>query len=183
MNQYINELLADGNTTVQDTDRAAFLTKCESKQLNVIVTDEADYKGHVYTRYDLVTNGSGNSDTTTDPTAEPSHLAQIAVRVKAYAAQTAKRCIFVISLAVVAAVAFAVCFGSALLVLGLFDAFHLSRFVRGVLSLVVLIGPALELAANVEYNLLAAVARLFPSFFCRALPFERFSFWGRMCRA
>ena len=124
-----------------------------------------------------------NSDTPTDPTAEPSHLAQVAVSVKEYAAKTAKRCAFVLSLAVVAAVAFAVCFGSAMLALGLCDAFHLSRFVRGVLSLVVLIGPALELAANVEYNLLAAVARLFPSFFCRAMPFERFSFWGCMCRA
>lgn len=177
--KYINELLADGNTTVLDIDRAAFLAECE--KLNVIVTDEADYKGHVYTRYDLVSNG--NEDTPTDQTAEPSQFALVADRVKAYAAQTAKRCAFVISLAVVAAVAFAVCFCSALLVLGLCDAFHLSRFVRGVLSLVVLIGPALELAANVEYNLIAAVARLFPSFFWRPLPFERFSFWGRMCHA
>lgn len=126
---------------------------------------------------------NGNSDTTTDQTAEPSHLAQVVVSVKACAANTVKRCAFAISLAVVAVVAFSVCFGSGLLVIGLCDAFHLSSFVRGVLSLVVLIGPALELAVNVEYNLLAAVSRLFPSFFCRALPFDRFSFWGRMCRA
>ena len=126
---------------------------------------------------------NSNSDTTTDQTAEPSHLKQVAVSVKAYAAQTVKRCAFAISLAVVAVVAFSVCFGSGLLVIGLCDAFHISRFMRGVLSMVVLIGPALELAVNVEYNLLAAVARLFPSFFCRAIPFERFSFWGRMCRA
>ena len=119
--------------------------------------------------------------------AEPSALAQkvakVAESAKTYAAKTVKRCAFAISLAVVAVVAFSVCFGSGLLVIGLCDAFHLSSFVRGVLSLVVLIGPALELAANVEYNLLAAVARLFPSFFCCAIPFERFSFWGRMCRA
>ena len=51
---YIIELLSDGNTTVLDVDRAAFLEECERKQLNVIVTDEADYQGHVYTRYDLV---------------------------------------------------------------------------------------------------------------------------------
>ena len=51
---YITELMNDGNTTVLDVDRAAFLTECENRQLNVIATDEADYKGHVYTRYDLV---------------------------------------------------------------------------------------------------------------------------------
>ena len=51
---YIIELISDGNTTVLDVDRAAFFEECERKQLNVIVTDEADYQGHVYTRYDLV---------------------------------------------------------------------------------------------------------------------------------
>ena len=51
---YIIELMSDGNNTVLDVDRAAFLEECERKQLNVIVTDEADYQGHVYTRYDLV---------------------------------------------------------------------------------------------------------------------------------
>ena len=51
---YIMELMSDGNTTVLDVDRAAFLEECARKQLNVIVTDEADYQGHVYTRYDLV---------------------------------------------------------------------------------------------------------------------------------
>lgn len=126
---------------------------------------------------------NSNSDTPTDQTAEPLHLAQVAVSVKAYAAQTVKRCAFVLSIAVVSAVALFVCFGSALLVLDLCDSFHLSHFVRGVLYLVVLIGPALEIAVNVEHNLLAAVARLFPSFFWRVLPFECFSFWGRMCRA
>ena len=126
---------------------------------------------------------NSNSDTPTDPTAEPSHLAQVAVSVKAYAVQTVKRCAFAISLAVVAAVALLVYFGSAMLVLDLCDAFHLSHFVRGVLYLFVLIGPALEIAVNIEHNLLAVVARLFPSFFWRVLPFECFSFWGRMCRA
>lgn len=126
---------------------------------------------------------NSNSDTPTDPTAEPSHLAQLSSSLKAYAAQTVKRCAFAISLVVVAVVAFSVCFCSGLLVIGLCDSFHLSSFVRGVLSLFVLIGPALELAVNVEYNLLAAVARLFPSFFCRALPFGCFSFWGRMLHA
>ena len=51
---YIIELMSDGNTTVLDVDRAAFLEECERKHLNVIVTDEADCKGHVYTRYALV---------------------------------------------------------------------------------------------------------------------------------
>ena len=126
---------------------------------------------------------NSNNDTPTDQTAEPSHLEQVAVSVKAYAAQTVKRCAFVISPAVVAVIALLVFFGSALLVIGLCDAFHLSSFMRGVLSLFVLIGPALELTVNVEYNLLAAVARLFPGSFPSCMPFGCFSFWGRMLRA
>lgn len=149
----------------------------------VVVDNTTQYTADNWQTADNGDTHNSNSDTPTDPTAEPSHLAQLAVSVKAYAAKTVKRCAFAISLAVVAVVAFSVCFCSGLLVIGLCDSFHLSSFVRGVLSLFVLIGPALELAVNVEYNLLAAVARLFPSFFCRALPFGCFSFWGRMLRA
>ena len=191
-----DQLERSGSVLVCADLLALFFEECDRRGIKATSTAAGvDNLGRMLTRYDLVQDAepaqqSDNNDTQSNESnegnqtpAEPSHLAQLAVSVKAYAAKTVKRCAFAISLAVVAVVAFSVCFGSCLLVIGLCDAFHLSSFVRVVLSLVVLIGPALELAANVEYNLLAAVARLFPSFFCCAIPFERFSFWGRMCRA
>ena len=195
-----DQVEASGSVLVCADLLPLFFEECDRRNIHVTSTAAGvDDLGRMLTRYDLVQDAepaqqSDNNDTQSDDNnegkqtaAEPSALAQkvakVAESAKTYAAKTVKRCAFAISLAVVAVVAFSVCFGSGLLVIGLCDAFHLSSFVRGVLSLVVLIGPALELAANVEYNLLAAVARLFPSFFCCAIPFERFSFWGRMCRA
>ena len=195
-----DQVEASGSVLVCADLLPLFFEECDRRNIHVTSTAAGvDDLGRMLTRYDLVQDAepaqqSDNNDTQSDDNnegkqtaAEPSALAQkvakVAESAKTYAAKTVKRCAFAISLAVVAVVAFSVCFGSCLLVIGLCDAFHLSSFVRGVLSMVVLIGPALELAANVEYNLLAAVARLFPSFFCCAIPFERFSFWGRMCRA
>lgn len=54
MNTYINELLAEGNTTVAEQDRCAFLAECAARQIKVFVSDEVECKGGVYTRYDLV---------------------------------------------------------------------------------------------------------------------------------
>lgn len=196
--QAADQLERSGSVLVCADLLALFFDECDRRGIKATSTAAGvDNLGRMLTRYDLVKDAEptqqdddNNKDTKSNESneggqtpAEPSRLAQAAASVKACAANTLKRCAFVISLTVVAVVAFSVCFGSALLVFGLCDAFHLSRFVRGVLPLIVLIGPALELAVNVEYNLLAAVARLFPSFFCRTLPFERFSFWGRMCRA
>ena len=195
-----DQVEASGSVLVCADLLPLFFEECDRRNIHVTSTAAGvDDLGRMLTRYDLVQDAepaqqSDNNDTQSDDNnegkqtaAEPSALAQkvakVAESAKTYAAKTVKRCAFAISLAVVAVVAFSVCFGSGLLVIGLCDAFHLSSFVRGVLSMVVLIGPALELAANVEYNLLAAVARLFPSFFCCAIPFERFSFWGRVCRA
>ena len=195
-----DQVEASGSVLVCADLLPLFFEECDRRNIHVTSTAAGvDDLGRMLTRYDLVQDAepaqqSDNNNTQSDDnnegkqtSAEPSALAQkvakVAESAKTYAAKTVKRCAFAISLAVVAVVAFSVCFGSGLLVIGLCDAFHLSSFVRGVLSMVVLIGPALELAANVEYNLLAAVARLFPSFFCCAIPFERFSFWGRMCRA
>ena len=126
---------------------------------------------------------NGNSDTPTDPTAEPSHLAQVAVSVKAYAAQTVKRCAFLVSILAALALALGVIFGTVLIIGTVCDALSISAAARFVVSLFALFGPALDLAVNIECNFLAVIARLFPGYFSYPIPFEVFSFWGRMLRA
>lgn len=51
------------------------------------------------------------------------------------------------------------------------------------ISLLSLLGPALELAVNIECNFFAVVDRLLPGVFPYRMPFEIFSFWRRVLRA
>ena len=73
--------------------------------------------------------------------------------------------------------------GCAPLMLELFDALSITGAARVVLAFLVVLGPAMELGINIECNALAVVARLFPGSFPCRMPFECFSFWGRMLRA
>lgn len=123
----------------------------------------------------------GNEDEQT--AAGLSCLAQAVASVKAYAVKGAQHVAFLLSLVVVAVFSFAVAIGCMSLVLALFDALGITGAARFALILVVLFGPALELAINTECNALAVVARVLPSYFPSRMPFGCFSFWGRMLRA
>ena len=126
---------------------------------------------------------NSNSDTTTDPTAEPSHLEQVAVSVKAYAAQTVKRCAFVISMLTVFVLTLVVAFGPMVIIGDLFDALGITGAARTLLAMLILLWPLLELAINVVCNAVVLVSRLFPDYLRNSMPFGCFSFWGRMLRA
>lgn len=69
------------------------------------------------------------------------------------------------------------------LMLAFLDALSITGAARVVLVFLVVLGPAMELGINIECNALAVVARLFPGSFPCYMPFECFSFWGRMLRA
>lgn len=126
---------------------------------------------------------NGNGDTQTDPTAEPSHLAQVAVSVKAYAAQTVKRFAFLLSMLAVFVLTLVVAFGPVVISGTLFDAIGITGAARTLLAMLILLWPSLELAINVECNAMVLVSRLFPDYLRNSMPFGCFSFWGRMLRA
>ena len=135
-------------------------------------------------------NSDGNSDGNSEgkqTAAEPSALAQkvakVAESVKTYATQGARRVALLLSLLFVLVLSVGVVLGCVPLTLAFFDALSITGAARVVLAFLVVLGPAMELGINIECNALAVVARLFPgSFHCR-MPFECFSFWGRMLRA
>ncbi len=126
---------------------------------------------------------SNESNEDEQAAAEPSRLAQAVASIKAYAVKGAQYAAFLLSLVVVAVFSFAVGIGCMSLVLALFNALSITGAVRFALTLAALFGPALELAINTECNLLAIVDRIFPGRFPSRMPFECFSFWGRMLRA
>ena len=135
-------------------------------------------------------NSDGNSDGNNEgkqAAAEPSALAQkvakVAESVKTYAAKAAKRVAFLVSLLAALALALGVIFGTVWIIGTVCDALSISAAARIVVSMFALFGPALELAVNIECNFLAVIARLFPGSFSYPIPFEVFSFWGRMLRA
>lgn len=97
--------------------------------------------------------------------------------------KAAKRTAFVLSLLAALAIALVVVFGVVWIIGALCDALSISAAARFWISLLSLLGPALELAVNIECNFFAVVDRLLPGVFPYRMPFEIFCFWRRVLRA
>lgn len=126
---------------------------------------------------------SEGKKTAAEPSALAQKVAKVAESVKTYAAKGARRVALLLSLLVVLVLSVAAVFVCVSILLALFDALSITGAARVVLAFLVVLGPALELGINIECNALAVVARIFPGSFPGSMPFECFSFWGRMLRA
>lgn len=95
--------------------------------------------------------------------------------------KAAKRAAFLLSLLVVIVLTVSALLGCVYLLVSLISVFCITGITaRVVLSFLFLLGPAFEVAMNIETNALAVVERLFPAF-CngRRSSFEVCSFWAR----
>lgn len=95
--------------------------------------------------------------------------------------KAAKRAAFLLSLLVVIVLTVSALLGCVYLLVSLISVFCITGIVaRVVLSFFFLLGPAFEVAMNIETNALAVVERLFPAF-CNdhRSSFEVCSFWAR----
>ena len=201
--QATDQLERSGSVLVCADLLALFFEECDRRGIKATSTAAGvDNLGRMLTKYDLVkdeptqqddnnnetqSNESNESNEGNQTAAEPSRLAQaaakVAANVEAYAAKAAKRVAFLVSLLAALALALGVIFGTVWIIGTVCDALSISAAARFVVSLFALFGPALELAINIECNFLAVIARLFPRSFSYPIPFEVFSFWGRMLRA
>ena len=175
LNEYTSERIASEFVVVDNT------TQYAADNWQKAEADESDNSDD---------NSDGNSDGNNEgkQTAyEPSRLAKaaakVAANVEAYAAKAAQRVAFLVSLLAALALAIGVIFGTVWIIGTVCDALSISAAARFVVTLLALFGPALELAINIECNFLAVIDRLFPGNFSYPIPFEVFSFWGRMFRA
>lgn len=196
-----DQVEASGSVLVCADLLPLFFEECDRRNIHVTSTAAGvDDLGRMLTKYDLVKDeptqqdDDNNNDTQSNESnegnqtaAEPSALAQkvakVAESVKTYAAQGARRVALLLSLLVVLVLSVGVVLGCVPLMLTLFDALSITGAARVVLVFLVVLGPAMELGINIECNALAVVARLFPGSFPCYMPFECFSFWGRMLRA
>lgn len=197
-----DQLERSGSVLVCADLLALFFEECDRRGIKATSTAAGvDNLGRMLTRYDLVKDAEpaqqdddNNNDTQSNESnegnqtpAEPSRLAQsaakVAANVEAYAAKAAQRVAFLVSLLSALALAIGVIFGTVWIIGTVCDALSISAAARFVVSMFALFGPALELAINIECNFLAVIARLFPGSFSYPIPFEVFSFWGRMLRA
>ena len=202
-----DQVEASGSVLVCADLLPLFFEECDRRGFRVTSTAAGiDNLGRMLTRFDIVKddepaqpedNGTAsynNNDAQSaegnegnQAPAEPSRLAQaaakVAATVEAYAAKAAKRVAFLVSLLAALALALGVIFGTVCIIGTLCDALSISAAARFVVSLLALFGPALELAINIECNFLAVIDRLFPGNFSYPIPFEVFSFWGRLLRA
>lgn len=97
--------------------------------------------------------------------------------------KAAKRTAFLLSLVLVAMISLSCVAVCAPLFLSLCNIFDITGTLQFVCALIFLLGPVLELAINIECNLMALVDRVLPGFFPCRMPFECFSFWKRMLHA
>ena len=194
--QAADQLERSGSVLVCADLLALFFEECDRRGIKATSTAAGvDNLGRMLTRYDLVKDAEpahpedndAQSDDRNQAPAEPSRLAQaaakVAANVEAYAAKAAQRVAFLVSLLAALALALCVIFGTVWIIGTVCDALSISAAARFVVSMFALFGPALELAVNIECNFLAVIARLFPGSFSYPIPFEVFSFWGRMLRA
>ena len=155
----------------------------------VVVDNTTQYTADNWQKAEAEESNSQSDDnnegkqTAAEPSALAQKVAKVAESVEAYAAKAAQRVAFLVSLLAALALALGVIFGTVLIIGTLCDTLSISAAARFVVSLFALFGPALELAVNIECNFLAVIARLFPGYFSYPIPFEVFSFWGRMLRA
>lgn len=178
-----------------------FFAECDRRGIKVTSTGAGvDDLGRMLTRYELVRPTADQpTDTPADqPTADAvdtqtatpnraalalAKVAEVGAKVRTLCTKCARRAAFFLSCAFVVVLALSVVFGLMSAAFPVFDALNISSGARVVCAVLLLIGPALELAINVECNALAVVARLFPGEFCTPIKFEVFSFWGRMLHA
>lgn len=194
--QAADQLERSGSVLVCADLLALFFEECDRRGIKATSTAAGvDNLGRMLTRYDLVKddepaqpedNDAQSAEGNQAP-AEPSRLAQsaakVAANVEAYAAKAAQRVAFLVSILAALALALGVIFGTVLIIGTVCDALSISAAARFVVSMFALLGPALELAVNIECNFVAVIARLFPGYFSYPIPFEVFSFWGRLLRA
>ena len=195
-----DQVEASGSVLVCADLLPLFFEECDRRNIHVTSTAAGvDDLGRMLTRYDLVQDAepaqqSDNNDTQSDDNnegkqtaAEPSALAQkvakVVESVKTYTTQGVRRVALLLSLLFVLVLSVGVVLGCVPLMLAFFDALSITGAARVVLAFLVVLGPAMELGINIECNALAVVARLFPGSFTCRMPFECFSFWGRMLRA
>lgn len=200
--QAADQLERSGSVLVCADLLALFFEECDRRGIKATSTAAGvDNLGRMLTRYDLVKDAEpaqqdddNNNDTQSnesnegnqtpaDPSALAQKVAKVAESVKTYAAKAAQRVAFLVSLLAALALALGVIFGTVWIIGTVCDALSISAAARFVVSMFALFGPALELAINIECNFLAVIARLFPWSFSHPIPFEVFSFWGRMLRA
>lgn len=112
--------------------------------------------------------GVDNNEGTQAP-AEPSRLAQAAAKVAAKAKTFAHRAAFILSLAAVALLSFAVVPVCGMAFASILDAAGIEGGARFALCLAAII-PAVDIALWIEANALAVVARLFPGMFTGRRP-------------
>lgn len=184
-----DQVEASGSVLVCADLLPLFFEECDRRGFRVTSTAAGiDNLGRMLTRFDVVKDdepaqqGDESNEGNQAP-AEPSRLAQAAANVEAYAAKAAQRVAFLVSLLAALALALGVIFGTVWIIGTVCDALSISAAARFWVSLFALFGPSLELAINIECNFLAVIDRLFPGYFSYPIPFEVFSFFGRLLRA
>ena len=189
VNALVDEMQANGKVAVISEVLDLFLDECDRREIEAeSVENHYHEDGEMYTVYrikNVQSNETAADEQQTESeetatTCEPSAFSRIIAKVKDGARKVCEKVAFALAILFIIAVALlALCFSVLEIGKGL-DMFGIDGMARVVCALVLLLTVGVEIAVNVEINIIAVFDRLFPPLFNNQKPAPfvvPFTFW------
>lgn len=194
VNALVDEMQTTGKVAVISEVLDLFLDECDRREIEAESVENHYHKdGEMYTVY-RVKNVQSNETAADEPqteseatatTCEPSAFSRILAKVKGSARKVCEKVAFTLAILFIISVALlALCFSVLEIGKGL-DMFGIDGMARVVCALVLLLTVGVEIAVNVEINVIAVFDRLFPPLFDNQKPAPfvvPFTFWYRIIK-
>ena len=189
VNALVDEMQANGKVAVISEVLDLFLDECDRREIEAeSVENHYHEDGEMYTVY-RIKNAQSNETAAdeqqteseeTATTCEPSAFSRVLAKVKYSARKVCEKVAFALAILFIISVALmALCFSVLEIGKGL-DMFGIDGMARVVCALVLLLTVGVEIAVNVEINIIAVFDRLFPPLFDNQKPAPfvvPFTFW------
>lgn len=199
VNALVDEMQANGKVAVISEVLDLFLDECDRREIEAeSVENHYHDDGEMYTVYRIIRNAQNDAQSNetaadeqqgeneaTATTCEPSAFSGILAKVKDGARKVCEKVAFVMSVVFIVAVALLALYFSVLGICGGLDMLGIDGMARVVCAPFLLLTVGVEIAVNVEINIIAVFDRLFPPLFNtqKAAPFiVPFTFWYRIIK-
>ena len=189
VNALVDEMQANGKVAVISEVLDLFLNECDRREIEAeSVENHYHEDGEMYTVYrikNVQSNETAADEQQTESeatatTCEPSAFSRILAKVKSSARKVCEKVAFTMAILFIIAVALLALYFSVLGIGDILNMLGIDGVARVVCALVLLLTVGVEIAVNVEINIIAVFDRLFPPLFNNQKPAPfvvPFTFW------
>lgn len=189
VNALVDEMQANGKVAVISEVLDLFLDECDRREIEAeSVENHYHEDGEMYTVYriknaqseETAADEQQTESETTATTCEPSAFSRVLAKVKDSARKVCGKIAFAMSVIFIVAVALLALYFSVLGICGGLDMLGIDGVARAVCAPFLLLTVGVEIALNVEINVIAVFDRLFPPLFNNQKPapfIVPFTFW------